>query len=94
MLDFPTIDEVKKKFIENNLLKVLDYLPANINVNNKEYYLYITKLNNGSYSIFYSDNIFSLYFPKSNSNLIDVIIYTIEQLDKYIPNFANNLINI
>lgn len=86
---------IKRKFVENNLVKVLDYLPAHFVTNNKEYFIYISKLYSGAYSICYADNKgLSLYFPESKSNLIDAIIYTIEQLDKYIPNFANNLINI
>lgn len=86
---------IKREFIENNLLKVIDYLPAHFVANDKEYFLHIFKLYSGSYSIFYADNNnTTLYFPESKSNLIDEIIYAIEQLDKYIPNFANNLINI
>ena len=86
---------IKKEFVENNLLKVIDYLPAHITTNNKEYFLYITKLYSGSYSIFYADKSnTTLYIPVSNLTLINAIIYTIEQLDKYIPDFANNLINI
>ena len=86
---------IKKEFIENNLLKILDYLPAHFVTNNKEYFIYISKLYSGQYSIFYADtNGFTLYFPESKPNLIDAIVYTIDQLDKYIPNFANNLINI
>ncbi len=86
---------IKREFIENNLLKVLDYLPAHFVANNKEYFIYITKLYSGQYSILYVDNdMTTLYFPESKFTLIDAIIYTIEQLDKYIPNFINNLINI
>ena len=86
---------IKKEFVENNLLKVIDYLPAHFVIKDKKYFLYITKLYSGSYCIFYADdNGFTLYIPMSKFTLIDAIIYTIEQLDKYIPNFANNLINI
>lgn len=86
---------IKKEFVENNLLKVIDYLPAHFVASNKEYFLYITKLYSGSYSIFYADsNKITLYFPESKFNLVDAIIYTIEQLDKYIPDFTNNLITI
>lgn len=86
---------IKKEFVENNIIKVLDYLPAHFVVNDKEYFIYISKLYSGQYSIFYADNRgLSLYFPESRFTLVDAIIYTIEQLDKYIPNFANNLINI
>ncbi len=35
---------IKREFIENNLLKVLDYLPANFVANNKEYLIFISKL--------------------------------------------------
>lgn len=86
---------IKREFVENNLLKVLDYLPAHFIVNNKEYFLYISKLYNGLYVISYADvKGFTLYLPASKFNLIDAIIYSIEQLDKYIPDFINNLIDI
>ena len=86
---------IKKEFVENNLLKVLDYLPSHIVVNDKKYDFYIIKLYSGSYVIYYAEeNNITLYFPKSCITLIDAIISTITELDKYIPDFANNLINI
>ena len=45
----------KREFIKNNLLKVLDYLPAHFIANNKEYFIYMTKLYSGQYSIMYVD---------------------------------------
>lgn len=86
---------IKREFVENNLLKILNYLPAHIVINNKEYYFYMIKLYSGKYLIYYADeNNITLYFPKSCITLANAIVSTITELDKYIPNFANNLINI
>lgn len=87
---------IKREFIENNLLKVLDYLPAHLKLNNNDYQLTIQKYYNGSYVVYYYDTISEtlLYPSKDFNTLIDAIIYAITKLDKYIPNFINNLVNI
>ena len=87
---------IKREFVENNLIKVLNYLPIYIsNKNGNDFYLEITKAHNNKWMIKYVyDNGVNLFIVKQFDNLIDNLIYTIEQLDKYIPNFANNLIGI
>ena len=72
---------IKKEFVENNLLKVLDYLPAHFTANNEEYFLYISKSYSGQYSIMYvDDNMTTLYFPATKFTLIDEIILSITSI--------------
>ena len=52
---------IKKEFIENNLIKVLDYLPAHLVLNNNDYQ---NKFNNPAENEFYEKNIQSN--PKTN----------------------------
>lgn len=86
---------IKREFIENNLLKVLNYLPAHIIINSAEYLMRIERTYNGNYKIYYHNlEGYALYYPKVSNDLIDSIIEAINELDKYIPDFANNLINI
>lgn len=86
---------IKREFIENNLLKVLNYLPQEICKSNHIYYLSIWKTSENLWCITYetTDN-YSLFYVQGFNDLIDGIIYIIKSIDTVIPDFANNLINI
>lgn len=80
---------IKREFIENNLLKVLNYLPWKIDI----YYLYISKIGN-TYYIKYQNIYGNAILGFNNEDLIEALIETIKELDTIIPNFIDNLIDI
>ena len=80
---------IKREFVENNLVKVLNYLPWKID----KYYLYISKIGN-TYYIKYQNIYGNSILTFNKEDLIEVLIETIKELDTIIPDFANNLINI
>ena len=92
---------IKREFIENNLLKVLNYLPEYIKDSEEQawWYLKIEK-EYGKYKITYFHNdveyncFDSNLFISINEDLIEAIIDIIKKLNTIIPNFINNLIDI
>ena len=85
---------IKKEFIENNLLKVINYLPYQITKNNKNYCIRILKEYNTWFiqynNIYHEESLLRI----EGTDFIKVLINTITELDKYIPDFINNLVNI
>lgn len=86
---------IKREFIENNLLKVLNYLPQEICKGNHIYYLSIWKTSENLWCITYeTTDDYSLFYVQGFNDLIDGIIYIIKSIDTIIPDFINNLIDI
>ena len=85
---------IKREFVENNLLKIINCLPYQITKNNKNYCIRILKEYNTWFiqynNIYYEESLLRI----EGTDFIKVLINTIIELDKYVPNFINNLINI
>lgn len=85
---------IKREFIENNLLKVLDYLPGVINYQKHNYYLKIDKADNIWLIEYYNNFIENTLIDSEGKDFVKVIIDIIQQINIFIPDFINNLINI
>ena len=86
---------IKREFVENNIVKILSYLPYKIHIKNNNYYLFITKTSTNCWIITYENedggNLFTNAFT---TDFVENLIYIIEKIDKIIPDFINNLIDL
>lgn len=85
---------IKREFVENNLVKVLNYLPEIINYEKYYYYLRIYKTDNTWIIEYYNNYLQKTIIDAQGKDFIQVIIDTIEQIDIFIPDFINNLVDI
>ena len=85
---------IKREFIENNFLKVIDYLPGVINYQGYNYYLKIDKVDNTWFIKYYNCYLEKTIIDAQGKDFVQIIIDIIEQIDIFIPDFVNNLINI
>lgn len=86
---------IKREFVENNIVKILTYLPHKIHVENNDYYLFITKTSTNRWIITYeNENCGNLFTNAFTTDFVENLIYIIEKIDKIIPDFINNLIDL
>lgn len=85
---------IKREFVENNLVKVLNYLPGVIKYQEYNYYLKIDKVDNTWFIEYYHYYLDKTIIDAQEKDFIQVIIDIIQQIDIFIPDFINNLINI
>lgn len=85
---------IKREFVENNLLKVLDYLPGIIKYQKHNYYLKIDKVDNTWFIEYYNAFLENTLIDAQEKDFIQVIIDIIQEIDIFIPDFINNLIYI
>lgn len=85
---------IKREFIENNLIKVLNYLPGVIKYQKHNYYLKIDKIDNTWFIEYYNDYLENTIIDAQGKDFVQVIIDIIQEIDIFIPDFINNLIDI
>lgn len=85
---------IKREFIENNLIKVLNYLPGIIKYQKHNYYLKIDKVDNIWFIEYYNSFLENTIIDAQEKDFVQVIIDIIQEIDIFIPDFINNLIDI
>lgn len=85
---------IKREFVENNLVKVLNYLPGVIKFQKHNYYLKIEKVDNTWFIEYQNTYIENTIIDAQEKDFIQIIIDIIEQIDIFTPDFINNLIDI
>lgn len=85
---------IKREFIENNLIKVINYIPGVINYEEYNYYLKIEKVDNTWFIEYYNCYLDKTIIDAQEKDFVQVIIDIIQQIDIFIPDFINNLIDI
>lgn len=85
---------IKREFIENNLVKVLNYLPGVIKYQKHNYYLKIDKVDNTWFIEYYNNYLENTIIDAQGKDFVQVIIDIIQEIDIFIPDFINNLIDI